>query len=284
MKHLSSEPSESGLASTGLASTGLASTGLTSRVASVTVAFWVIKVLSTAMGEATSDYLVHTIGPIPGVGLGFALFAVTIVLQFSSRRFSTGRYWAAIVGVSVFGTMVADVAHVGFGIPYMASATICAVALAAVFVIWHRTEHTISIHSIVTRRREVFYWLTVLVTFALGTAVGDLTATTFGLGYLGSGIVFAVAIAIPAVLYRYLRILPVAMFWSAYVLTRPLGASFADWFGVSEQRGGLAVGSGIVALILTIAIIVVVVATSVPAARAIGSHRRGEDVEQVSSR
>jgi uncharacterized membrane-anchored protein len=284
VKHLSSErrdaqsnPREIG------ASDAHPGAALASRVASVTVAFWVIKVLSTAMGEATSDYLVHTIGPIPGVALGFVLFAVTIVLQFRSRRFSTARYWAAIVGVSVFGTMVADVAHVGFGIPYLASAAICAVALAAVFVIWHRAEHTVSIHSVVTRRREVFYWLTVLVTFALGTAIGDLTATTFGFGYLGSAIVFAVAIAIPALLYRYLRIGAVAMFWAAYVLTRPLGASFADWFGVSQQRGGLAVGSGVVALLLTIAIVVVVVATTLSAPRAVVSHRRADDVEQVDS-
>ena len=233
-----------------------------SRVAAVTVAFWVIKVLSTAMGEATSDLFVHTIGPVPGVALGFILFAVTIVLHFTARRFSTARYWAAIVGVSVFGTMVADVAHVGFGIPYLVSALICAVVLAAIFVVWHRTEGTISIHSITTRRREVFYWLAVLVTFALGTAVGDLTATTFGLGYFLSGVIFAVAIAIPAVAFRITRMLPVAMFWTAYVLTRPLGASFADWFGVDKQRGGLDFGSGLVAIILTVAIVIMVAATA----------------------
>jgi CDP-glycerol glycerophosphotransferase len=231
---------------------------LVNKVAPVTVAFWVIKVLSTAMGEATSDFLVHTIGAIPGVAIGFVLFAVTLTLQFTARGYSSVRYWSAIVGVSVFGTMVADVAHVGLGIPYWVSALICAAVLAGVFITWWTFERTLSIHSIVSRRRESFYWLAVLVTFALGTAVGDLTAITFGLGYLGSGIIFAVAIALPGLAFRYGRADAVATFWTGYVLTRPLGASFADWFGVSEARGGLALGSGWVALVLTCAIVVAV--------------------------
>jgi len=234
---------------------------LVSKVAQVTVAFWVIKVLSTAMGEATSDYFVHTIGPVPGVLIGFLLFAITLALQFFVPGYSRVRYWAAIVGVSVFGTMVADVAHVGFGIPYWLSALICAIALAAIFTFWYRLEHTLSIHSIYTRRRELFYWAAVLVTFALGTAVGDLTAVTLHWGYLGSGILFAVAIALPGLAFRFLHADAVLMFWIAYVLTRPLGASFADWFGVSHARGGLDLGSGWVALVLTAAIVVVVAMT-----------------------
>jgi uncharacterized membrane-anchored protein len=229
-----------------------------SRVAAVTVSFWVIKVLSTAMGEATSDLMVHGIGAVPGVVLGLLFFVTALALQFASRGFSTWRYWTAIVGVSVFGTMVADVAHVGLGIPYTVSATVCAVALAAVFVCWHSRERTLSIHSIVTRRREVFYWLVVLVTFALGTAVGDMTATTLRWGYLGSGILFALAIALPALAFRFARANAVAMFWAAYVLTRPLGASFADWFGLSPARGGLGLGSGLVAVVLTVAIALLV--------------------------
>ncbi|MEO8906833.1 MAG: hypothetical protein ABI310_02030 [Microbacteriaceae bacterium] len=240
---------------------------LISKVASVTVAFWVIKVLSTAMGEATSDFMVHTIGPVPGVVLGFLLFVVTLGLQFFVPGYSRTRYWAAIVGVSVFGTMVADVAHVGFGIAYWLSALICAIVLTGIFTLWFRLEHTLSIHSIVTRRRELFYWAAVLVTFALGTAVGDLTATTLHWGYLGSGILFAVAIALPALAFRYLHANAVLTFWIAYVLTRPLGASFADWFGVSHERGGLGLGSGWVALVLTLAIVVVVASTGRARAR-----------------
>ncbi|GAA3775750.1 membrane protein [Microbacterium kribbense] len=244
---------------------------LLSRVAPVTVVFWVIKVLSTAMGEATSDYLVHTIGPFLGVALGFVLFAVTLSLQLAIPGYSTVRYWAAIVGVSVFGTMVADVAHVGFGIPYWMSALICAVVLAGVFVLWQRTEHTLSIHDITCRRRELFYWAVVLATFALGTALGDLTATTLRWGFLGSGIVFAIAIVLPGLGYRYLGVNAVLAFWASYVLTRPLGASFADWFGVSAARGGLDLGSGWVALVLT-AVIIVLVAGS-----ALRSQRRRHD-------
>ncbi|TAM70807.1 MAG: hypothetical protein EPN48_04030 [Microbacteriaceae bacterium] len=222
------------------------------------------------MGEATSDYFVHSIGPVPGVVVGFLLFAVTLGLQFFVSGYSRVRYWAAIVGVSVFGTMMADVAHVGFGIPYWLSALICAILLAGIFTFWYRSERTLSIHSIHTRRRELFYWAAVLVTFALGTAVGDMTATTLHWGYLGSGILFAVAIALPGLAFRFLRANAVLTFWIAYVLTRPLGASFADWFGVSHARGGLDLGSGWVALVLTAAIVVVVATTG----RVQGAHAR----------
>lgn len=211
---------------------------LVNTVAPVTVIFWVIKVLSTAMGEATSDFFVHTIGPVPGVLIGLILFAATMTIQLRAHRYHPIRYWTAIVGVSVFGTMVADVAHVGFGIPYWLSALICAIALAAVFVTWFRLEHTLSIHHIDNRRREVFYWLAVLATFALGTAVGDLTAVPFHLGYFGSAVMFAAAIAVPGLAFHYLHTNAVASFWCAYVLTRPLGASFADWFECRMSAAG----------------------------------------------
>jgi len=156
--------------------------------------------------------------------------------------------------VGVFGTMAADVLHVGFGVPYGVSSTLYAVVLLVVFVGWEKTEKTLSIHSVDTPRREGFYWASVVATFALGTAVGDLTATTFHLGYFSSGLLFAGLICVPAIGFRWFGWNPVLSFWFAYVLTRPLGASFADWMGKPQIVGGLGWGDGTVAVALTIAI------------------------------
>jgi uncharacterized membrane-anchored protein len=220
------------------------------RVPEITVWFWIIKGLSTAVGESTSDYLVHAIDPIVAVGLGFVGFVLALALQVAMRRYIAWTYWLAVVMVGVFGTMAADVLHVGFGVPYAASSAFFAVALAAVFVTWHRVERTLSIHSVDTLRREAFYWAAVCATFALGTAVGDLTATTLHLGYFGSLVLFAVVIAVPIVAWRWLRLNAVVAFWSAYVVTRPLGASFADWMGKPPAASGLGVGDGTVTLVL----------------------------------
>ena len=228
------------------------------RVPEITVYFWVIKALSTALGESTSDYLVHAINPVAAVGLGFVFFVAALVLQFSVRRYIAWTYWLAVVMVGVFGTMAADVLHVGFGVPYIASSILYAVVLAAVFIAWGRTERTLSIHSIDTPRREMFYWLAVVATFAMGTALGDLTATTFHLGYLTSAFLFAGIIAIPALGFWLLRWNAVFSFWFAYVATRPLGASFADWLGKPHSVGGLGLGDGPVALVLALAIFVLV--------------------------
>lgn len=221
------------------------------RVPEITAYFWAIKALSTAMGESTSDYLVHAMDPKIAVVLGFIGFVAALALQFRVRRYIAWTYWLAVVGVGVFGTMAADVLHVGFGVPYIASSLLYAIALAAVFGGWYRTEKTLSIHSVDTPRRELFYWAAVVATFAMGTAVGDLTATTFGLGYLASGVLFAAVIAIPAIGYWRLRWNAVFCFWFAYVATRPLGASLADWLGKPKSVGGLGLGDGSVALALS---------------------------------
>lgn len=228
------------------------------RVPEITVYFWVIKALSTAMGESTSDYLVHAMAPQLAVVLGFIGFVIALAIQFSRQRYVAWAYWLAVVGVGVFGTMAADVLHVGFGVPYIASTVLYAFVLVAVFVSWERTERTLSIHSVDTDRREAFYWAAVVATFAMGTALGDLTATTFGLGYFTSGILFAVLIAVPAIGYWRFGWNPILSFWLAYVATRPLGASFADWMGKPQSVGGLGWGDGRVALVLTVAIICLV--------------------------
>jgi uncharacterized membrane-anchored protein len=225
------------------------------KVPEVTAYFWITKVLTTGMGEATSDYLVHRFNPEIAVVAGFTALVVAMVLQFSVRRYHSWVYWLAVVMVAVFGTMAADVLHVGLGIPYAASTAFYAVVLAVIFVLWYRSEGTLSIHSIYTRRREVFYWATVLATFALGTAAGDLTAKVVGLGYLGSGVMFAVVIAIPYVGYRWFGLNPIVAFWFAYIVTRPLGASFADWLAWPPSAGGLGLGHGVVSLVSTLIIV-----------------------------
>jgi uncharacterized membrane-anchored protein len=224
------------------------------RVPEITVYFWVIKALSTGMGESTSDYLVHRIAPEVAVLLGFAGFLAALTLQFSMRRYIAWTYWLAVVGVGVFGTMAADVLHVGFGVPYVVSSVLYALALIAVFVAWQRTEGTLSIHSVDTPRREAFYWAAVVATFAMGTALGDLTAITLHLGYLTSGLLFAGVITIPAIGFWRFGWNAVFSFWFAYVATRPLGASFADWMGKAKGVGGLGWGDGPVVLALSLAI------------------------------
>jgi uncharacterized membrane-anchored protein len=228
------------------------------RVPEITIYFWVIKALSTAMGESTSDYLVHAIDPVIAVLLGFAGFVAALALQFSMRRYVAWTYWLAVVAVGVFGTMAADVLHVSFGVPYFVSSIFYAVMLVAVFETWHQTERTLSIHTVNTPRREAFYWAAVVATFAMGTALGDLTSITLHLGYFGSALLFAAVIAIPAVGYWRFGWNAIFSFWFAYVATRPLGASLADWTGKAKSAGGLGLGDGPVALALAFAIFVLV--------------------------
>ncbi|MDB5160469.1 MAG: putative rane-anchored protein [Candidatus Saccharibacteria bacterium] len=217
--------------------------------------FWIIKILSTAMGEALSDFLVHTIDPIIAVALGAIGLIIALIIQFSSKAYKPWKYWLTVSMVAIFGTMAADVLHIGLGVPYAVSTLFFAVALTALFIVWYKKEKTLSIHSIYTVRREIFYWLTVMATFALGTAAGDMTAYTLGLGYLASGLPFAILILIPAMAYFRFKANEVLTFWIAYILTRPLGASFADWLGVPHNLGGLDLGRGWVSLVLIILIV-----------------------------
>jgi uncharacterized membrane-anchored protein len=238
------------------------------RVPEITAFFWVIKLLSTAVGESTSDYLVNTINPVVAVLIGFVVFSVAIVIQFSMRRYVPWAYWFAVVMVGVFGTMVADVMHVGFGVPYEISASVFAFLLALNFFVWWRVTGTLDIHSIDTFRREVFYWAAVIATFALGTALGDLTAIDFHLGYLFSAVVFGTAIIISAIGYATSVFGSILAFWLAYVLTRPLGASIADWLGKPTQLGGIGIGNGLVSAVLAVVIVGLVVYLSISKADA----------------
>lgn len=227
------------------------------KVPEVIFLFWVIKILTTAGGEATSDYF-KTWGNIGGGGTEVALFVIGLVLQFGSRRYRPFAYWFLAYSIAIFGTGVSDFLHLDVGIPYAGTTALWAVVLAAIFLVWHRFERTLSIHSVTTQRREMFYWATVFATFALGTALGDFTATQLGLGYLGSTILFGVVILIPAVAWWRLGMNGVAAFWCAYVVTRPLGASIADYISKPHALSGIGFGDGPTAVVFTLAVAVLV--------------------------
>jgi uncharacterized membrane-anchored protein len=223
------------------------------KVAQATGMFWVIKLLTTGMGESASDFLSEKNLLLAGL-VGVLGLVVTLVLQFRADRYRPPVYWSVVAMIAVFGTMAADGLGQGLGLPLPVTTAVYAVAVAACLGSWHAVEGTLSVHEVTTRRREAFYWATVLCTFALGTALGDLTAFYLGLGLLPSAVLFAVAI-VPWVLWRFAGLNSVAAFWDAYVLTRPLGASLADWAG---KRDGLGLGDGTVTLLVLFAVVALV--------------------------
>ncbi|HET9946474.1 MAG TPA: hypothetical protein VFQ63_00210 [Patescibacteria group bacterium] len=228
------------------------------KVPEVTVFFWIIKLLTTAMGESTSDFMVHKMDPVIAVVIGAIGFGIAMALQLRVKKYVAWVYWLAVSMVAIFGTMAADVVHIVLGVPYLFSTICFAIALTIFLSVWFKVEHTLSIHSITNPRRELFYWLTVITTFALGTALGDMTAVTLNLGYLDSGILFAVLFVLPLVAYKFFKVNEVLVFWAVYIVTRPLGASLADWFGRTTDFGGIGFGTGKTSLVLTFLIILFV--------------------------
>ncbi|MGB8178656.1 MAG: hypothetical protein WCF63_00645 [Acidimicrobiales bacterium] len=219
--------------------------------------FWVVKILTTAGGEATSDYL-KTWGNIKGGATEVGVFLVALVLQFATRRYQAFAYWSLAFAIAIFGTGVSDFLHLDVHIPYAGTTLLWAVVLACVFWMWQRSEGTLSIHSITTQRREAYYWATVFATFALGTALGDFTATSLNLGYLGSAVLFSVVILIPAAAGMRFGFNRIGAFWAAYVLTRPLGASYADYISKSSALSGVGFGDGPTAVVFAIAVFLLV--------------------------
>jgi uncharacterized membrane-anchored protein len=227
------------------------------KVPQITAIFWALKLLTTGMGEAMSDFLGNKSVPIAAAigifGLSFAIW-----LQMRQREYRAPIYWFAVMMVAIFGTMAADGIHDGASIPYSVTTPVFGLIMAAIFLLWYRSEGTLSIHTITTRRREAFYWATVLATFALGTAAGDLTAMPLNLGYFPSAMLFIGIIAIPAIGWWRFDLNPILAFWFAYIVTRPIGASFADWLSKPAATSGLNLGDGAVsglALITFIALV-----------------------------
>jgi uncharacterized membrane-anchored protein len=230
------------------------------KVPEVTVYFWVIKILCTTVGESFADYINETLGfGLTNTTLAFSAALVAVmVVQFRLRRYEPGVYWLAVVLISVVGTLLTDNLTDGQGVPLWQSSVAFAVLLAIVFGVWYARERTLSIHSIVTTPRESFYWLTVLVTFALGTAAGDWTLELTGWSpgrsvLLPAGLILAVLAA-----WR-LGAGPVLSFWLAYILTRPLGANIGDYLGSSSDDGGLGLGTFGTSVLFLGTILVVVV-------------------------
>ena len=231
------------------------------KVPEITLFFWIIKILCTTVGETASDYLNMTLN----FGLTFTsyimggILCITLIVQFMTKKYNPGIYWLNVVLISIFGTLITDNLTDNFGVPLEVSTIAFFIALAVVFIIWYAVEHTLSIHSIYTRRREAFYWLAILFTFALGTAAGDLVAETFQLGYLVAALMFSGVIAIVAIAYWYLNLNPVLAFWIAYILTRPLGASIGDFLSQPIDDGGLGLGTIVTSALFLIAILASVI-------------------------
>lgn len=226
-------------------------TSAVNRVPKINVEFWLIKLMAVTMGETAADYIAVNMG----LGLTTtslimtAVLTIAIVVQFAQKRYVPWAYWLAVVLISIVGTLITDNLVDNLSVALETTAIFFSVALATTFAVWYASERTLSIHSIFTTRREVFYWLAILFTFALGTAVGDLVAETFELGYLTTGFLFGVIIAGIALAYYVLKRNAVLAFWLAYILTRPLGASLGDLLSQPIEYGGLGLGTTVTSFV-----------------------------------
>lgn len=231
------------------------------KVPEVTTYFWVIKIMATTVGETAADYLNSNLGlGLTGTTLLMsAIFIVFLVWQFRTRRYIPAVYWAMVVLISVVGTLITDNLTDNLGVSLWVTTLVFFVAMLAAFGVWYASEKTLSIHTITTSRREVFYWLAILFTFALGTAAGDLISEKLNLGYWRSGVLFGGLIALVVVARLALHLNEVAAFWAAYVLTRPLGASIGDFLTASRHAGGLGIPSAVITAVFVTTIVGLVV-------------------------
>ncbi|QPC95860.1 hypothetical protein [Mesorhizobium sp. INR15] len=235
------------------------------RVPKVTFDFWLIKLMAVTMGETAADYLNIKLGlglTMTSLLMSGVLLAA-LVWQFAQKKYVPAPYWTSVVLISIVGTLITDNLVDNFHIPLQVTTVVFAVALSLTFILWHRSERTLSIHSIFNSRRETFYWLAILFTFALGTAAGDLVAEQFSIGYLASGVLFAMVIASLSFGYFVLKLDAILGFWLVYILTRPLGASIGDFMSQPAQYGGLGFGTIITSAIFLTAIVVIVAYMSV---------------------
>ena len=236
------------------------STRLLNKVPEVTLSFWIIKIMATTVGETVADYLAVDAGfgkSITTTAM-VAFLIIALVFQLRARRFKPGVYWLAVVLVSVVGTQITDLLTDGLGISLYLSTAVFAVTLMAIFGFWYRSERTLSIRTIVTPKREWFYWAVILCTFSLGTAAGDLATEALALGFQIGVIVFGLLIAATAAAF-YFGANAVLTFWIAYILTRPLGAAMGDLLSQSPQYGGIGLGAKLTSIIFLAIIVALVV-------------------------
>lgn len=246
---------------------------LLSKIPEITIFFWIIKILSTTVGETFADFLNIHLGiglTLTSVIMGVLLIA-SLILQLKSKKYIPSIYWLSVALVSVVGTLITDNLTDNFNVSLQFSALIFSLALALVFGYWYKKEKTISIHSVNTKSREVYYWLVVLFTFALGTALGDLIAESLGLGYLATFILFSICIAVIYFSEEWFIYSKVFSFWAIYILTRPLGASVGDFLSQSHENGGLAFGTTLTSEIFLFWIFVLVMYLTVKKADVIES-------------
>jgi uncharacterized membrane-anchored protein len=231
------------------------------KVPEITLYFWIIKVLCTTVGETAADYLNTTLGfGLSGTSYVMSgVLIVALVFQFATTRYRPGIYWLSVVLISVVGTLISDNLVDGYGISLGTTTIVFGAILAAVFAWWYASERTLSIHTIVTTRREAFYWAAVLFTFALGTSAGDLVSERMSLGYLNAVLLFGAAIAIVAMAHFRFKLNAILSFWIAYILTRPLGASIGDYMSQAKVDGGLGLGTTVTSFIFLGAILAMVV-------------------------
>lgn len=236
------------------------STRLPSKVPEIIAFFWIIKILCTTVGETAADYLNINLhfGLTVTTYLMSAFLILALVVQFRTKQYVPAVYWIVVVLISVVGTLITDNLTDTLGVPLLASSIGFAVLLTIAFAFWYRNEKTLSIHSINTRTREVYYWIVVLFTFALGTAVGDLIAEQFNLGYLPSFILFGTIIGLISAGYYYFKLNVVFVFWAVYILTRPLGASLGDFLSQSTNAGGLGLGAAVTSFLFLCLILILV--------------------------
>ncbi|MGF6156330.1 putative membrane-anchored protein [Ensifer sp. KUDG1] len=230
------------------------------RVPRVTADFWLIKLMAVTMGETAADYLAVNLGlGLTATSLIMSVVLVlTLGLQFAQKRYVPWAYWLAVVLISIVGTLITDNLTDNLGVPLETSTVVFTMALVTTFALWYASERTLSIHSIYTTRREAFYWLAILFTFALGTAAGDLVAERFEFGYFTTALLFAAVIAVIAFGYYAFKLNAVAAFWLAYIFTRPAGASVGDLLAQPIEYGGLGLGT-VVTSVLFLAVILVTV-------------------------
>ena len=235
--------------------------GMLNKVPQITLYFWIIKILCTTVGETAADFLNDNLHlGLSGTSLVMgALLIIILFFQFRSGKYIPSLYWLAVVFISVVGTLITDNLTDNLGVSLTTTTIVFAVALTITFLVWYSFEKTLSIHKINTFRREAFYWLAILFTFALGTAAGDLLAESLKVGYLNSLLIFAALIAITYLAYRFLRLNAVAAFWIAYILTRPLGASLGDYLSQDPTEGGLGLSIVLINAVFLIAILAIVI-------------------------